>query len=40
MTTGVKLRNLRIKKKLSQEELADLVGVSQVTIGNGSKEIV
>ena len=33
MTTGIKLRNLRLKRKLSQEELADLVGVSQVTIG-------
>ncbi len=34
MTTGIKLRNLRIKKKLSQEELAEKIGVSQVTIGN------
>ncbi len=33
MITGTKLHNLRIKKKLSQEELAELVGVSQVTIG-------
>jgi transcriptional regulator with XRE-family HTH domain len=34
MTTGTKIRYLREKKRLSQEELAHLVGVSQVTIGN------
>jgi transcriptional regulator with XRE-family HTH domain len=34
MTTGIKIRHLREKKRLSQEELAHLVGVSQVTIGN------
>jgi transcriptional regulator with XRE-family HTH domain len=34
MTTGTKIRHLREKKRLSQEELAHLVGVSQVTIGN------
>lgn len=34
MTTGTKIRYCRLKKKLSQEELAQLVGVSQVTIGN------
>ena len=34
MKTGVRVRLLRVKKKLSQEELAHLVGVSQVTIGN------
>ena len=34
MTTGIKLRNLREKKKISQEQLAHIVGVSQVTIGN------
>lgn len=34
MTTGTKIRYLREKKKLSQEELAYIVGVSQVTIGN------
>ena len=34
MTTGTKIRHLREKKKLSQEELAYLVGVSQVTRGN------
>jgi transcriptional regulator with XRE-family HTH domain len=34
MTTGTKIRHFREKKKLSQEELAHLVGVSQVTIGN------
>ncbi|MCF6132379.1 helix-turn-helix domain-containing protein [Flavobacterium wongokense] len=34
MTTGTKIRYFREKKKLSQEELAHLVGVSQVTIGN------
>lgn len=34
MTTGIKLRALREKKKLSQEELACIIGVSQVTIGN------
>ena len=34
MTTGTKIRLLREKKRLSQEELGYLVGVSQVTIGN------
>lgn len=34
MTTGTKIRLFREKKRLSQEELAHLVGVSQVTIGN------
>jgi len=34
MTTGTKIRHLREKKRLSQEELAHRVGVSQVTIGN------
>ena len=34
MTTGTKIRHCREKKRLSQEELAHLVGVSQVTIGN------
>lgn len=34
MTTGTKIRYLREKKKISQEELAHAVGVSQVTIGN------
>ena len=34
MTTGTKIRYLRERKKFSQEELAHLVGVSQVTIGN------
>ena len=34
MTTGTKIRHFREKKRLSQEELAHLVGVSQVTIGN------
>lgn len=34
MTTGTKIRILREKKKISQEELAHKVGVSQVTIGN------
>ena len=34
MTTGIKIRYCRQKNKLSQEELAHLVGVSQVTIGN------
>lgn len=33
MNTGIKLRGLREKKKLSQEELAQKIGVSQVTIG-------
>lgn len=34
MTTGTKIRYFREKKRLSQDELAHLVGVSQVTIGN------
>lgn len=34
MTTANKIRYFREKKRLSQEELAYLVGVSQVTIGN------
>lgn len=34
MTTGTKIRHFREKQRLSQEELAHLVGVSQVTIGN------
>lgn len=33
MDTGIKLRRLREKKKLSQEELAEKIGVSQVTVG-------
>ena len=34
MTTGTKIRHFREKKRLSQEDLAHIVGVSQVTIGN------
>ena len=34
MTTGTKLKLLREKKRLSQEELAQAVGVTQTTIGN------
>jgi transcriptional regulator with XRE-family HTH domain len=34
MTTGIKLKLLREKKKLTQEELAFKVGVVQATIGN------
>lgn len=34
MTTGTKLKLLREKKRLSQEELAHAVGVTQTTIGN------
>lgn len=34
MTTGTKLKLLREKKRLSQEELAHTVGVTQTTIGN------
>jgi len=34
MTTGIKLKLLREKRKLSQEELAYKVGVVQATIGN------
>lgn len=34
MTTGTKIRHFREKKRMSQEELAHLIGVSQVTIGN------
>ena len=34
MKTGTKLKLLREKKRLSQEELAHAVGVTQTTIGN------
>lgn len=34
MTTGTKLKLLREKRKLSQEELASKIGVVQATIGN------
>ena len=34
MTTGIKLKLLREKRKLSQEELAYKIGVVQATIGN------
>ena len=34
MTTGTKLKLLREKRKLSQEELAYKIGVAQTTIGN------
>ena len=34
MTTGTKLKLLREKKRISQEELAFKVGVTQTTIGN------
>ena len=34
MKTGTKIAKLREQRKLSQEQLADLVGVSQVTVGN------
>jgi transcriptional regulator with XRE-family HTH domain len=34
MTTGTKLKLLREKKRLSQEELAHTIGVTQTTIGN------
>ncbi len=34
MKTGVKIARLREQRKLSQEQLADLIGVSQVTVGN------
>jgi transcriptional regulator with XRE-family HTH domain len=34
MTTGTKLKLLREKKRMSQEELAHVLGVSQTTIGN------
>ena len=34
MTTGIKLKLLREKRKLSQEELAYKIGVAQATIGN------
>lgn len=33
MKIGIKIRRLRDNKRLSQEELAERVGVSQVTIG-------
>jgi len=33
METGTKLKKLREKKRISQEELAHLLGVSQVTVG-------
>ena len=34
MTTGIRLKLLREKRRLSQEELAYKVGVVQATIGN------
>lgn len=34
MTTGTKLKLLREKKRLSQEELAHQIGVTQTSIGN------
>ena len=34
MITGTKLKLLKEKKRISQEELAHAVGVSQATIGN------
>jgi hypothetical protein len=34
MTTGTKIKMLREKKRLSQEELAHAIGVTQTTIGN------
>ena len=34
MTTGIKLKLLREKRRLSQEELAYKIGVVQATIGN------
>lgn len=34
MKTGTKILRLREQRKMSQEQLADLVGVSQVTVGN------
>ncbi|MGL2964028.1 helix-turn-helix domain-containing protein [Flavobacterium sp. RSB2_4_14] len=41
MTTGTKIKMLREKKRLSQEELAHAIGVTQTTIGNweGGKSI-
>ncbi|WP_051269725.1 helix-turn-helix domain-containing protein [Flavobacterium suncheonense] len=33
MKTGIKIKRLRENRRLSQEELACLIGVSQVTIG-------
>jgi transcriptional regulator with XRE-family HTH domain len=34
MNTGLKISRLREKRKLSQKQLSDLIGVSQVTVGN------
>ncbi|WP_130734746.1 helix-turn-helix domain-containing protein [Flavobacterium sp. J27] len=34
MKTGIKISKLREQRKLSQELLAELIGVSQVTVGN------
>lgn len=34
MNVGDKLKALRIKRKLSQEELAALSGISRITISN------
>lgn len=33
MSVGIKIKSLREKKRLSQEELAQLIGVSQTTVG-------
>lgn len=37
MDAGIKLKKLRESKRFSQEELAEMVGVSQTTIGNWEK---
>ena len=34
MTTGIKLKLVRVERKISQEELAFKIGVAQATIGN------
>jgi len=34
MKTGIKIAKLREQRKLTQEHLAELIGVSQVTVGN------
>ena len=32
MTTGERIRDLRIKKEMSQKELADMINVERITI--------
>ena len=39
MTIGSKIENLRKKKKISQERLAELLGISRQTLSNYENDI-